>query len=78
MVSSRFAGIKPLLVQIEGLDAQGADLHEYCRAEAVPWAASFRNAGRLQIGTVGGIMSEWWAASNRKIWAASLGIRSQA
>ncbi len=33
-----------------------------------------RPGGRLQIGTVGGFMSEWWAASNRNARADCVGI----
>ncbi len=33
-----------------------------------------RPGGRHQIGTVGGFMSEWWAASNRNARAECVGI----
>ena len=33
-----------------------------------------RPGGRHQIGTVGGFMSEWWAASNRNARADCVGI----
>ena len=35
-----------------------------------------RNGGRLEIGTVGAITSERWAASDWNRWAAYVGIRS--
>src|SRR5208282_2773512 len=41
-----------------------------------PWAASSRNAARGLIGTVGGIKSEWWAASNRNDGRDHVGIRN--
>ncbi len=76
MVSSRFAGIKPLLVQIEGADAQAADLHEGYRQVAgfisEWWPASFRNAGRHQIGTVADIKSVYPAGLNRNSQIAAL------
>ncbi len=41
------------------------------------WAGRHRqNAGRLQIGTLGAITSERWAASNRYGWAGCIGIRT--
>jgi hypothetical protein len=35
-----------------------------------------QNGGRLEIRTLGAITSEPWAASDRKRWAACVGIRS--
>jgi hypothetical protein len=37
-------------------------------------ARKTRPGGRHQIGTVGGFMSEWWAASNRNARADCVGI----
>jgi hypothetical protein len=37
-----------------------------------------RPGGRHQIGTVGGFMSEWWAASNRNARAECVGIYTMA
>ena len=35
-----------------------------------------QNGGRLQIGMLDGIRSEWWAPSDQNAWTASLGIRN--
>ena len=35
------------------------------------------NGGRLQIGMLDGIRSEWWAPSDQNAWTASLGIRTE-
>jgi hypothetical protein len=35
-----------------------------------------QNGGRLQIGMLDGIRSEWWAPSDQNAWTASLGIRT--
>ena len=40
-------------------------------------ARKTRPGGRLQIGTVGGFISEWWAASNRNARAECVGIYIQ-
>src|SRR5215472_90279 len=41
-----------------------------------PRARSSRNAGRHHLGTVGEIISEWWAASSRNRGRLPLGIRT--
>src|SRR6516165_4887626 len=51
-----------------------------CQAPPLPGRPSHaggrlrQNGGRLQIGMLDGIRSEWWAPSDQNAWTASLGI----
>jgi hypothetical protein len=53
-----------------------------CQTSPLPGRPSYaggrlrQNGGRLQIGMLDGIRSEWWAPSDQNAWTASLGIRS--
>ena len=54
-----------------------------CQTPPLPSRPSYaggrlrQNGGRLQIGMLDGIRSEWWAPSDQNAWTASLGIRKQ-
>ena len=54
-----------------------------CQTPPLPGRPSYaggrlrQNGGRLQIGMLDGIRSEWWAPSDQNAWTASLGIRSR-
>jgi hypothetical protein len=60
VLSSHFAGIPFSPSTLMRRDAAVADLWETSRDDesCLQWPASFRNAGRHQIGTVAGIKSE--------------------
>ena len=53
-----------------------------CQTPPLPGRPSYaggrlrQNGGRLQIGMLDGIRSEWWAPSDQNAWTASLGIRT--
>ena len=53
-----------------------------CQTPPLPGRPSYaggrlrQNGGRLQIGMLDGIRSEWWAPSDQNAWTASLGIRN--
>jgi hypothetical protein len=52
-----------------------------CQTPPLPGRPSYeggrlrQNGGRLQIGMLDAIRSEWWAPSDQNAWTASLGIR---
>ena len=53
-----------------------------CQTPPLPGRPSYRggrlrqNGGRLQIGMLDGIRSEWWAPSDQNAWTASVRIRT--